>query len=162
MNQITFEDEQSSSLIKGAEYGAIKPGESVSKTLQLLGNGAPGDRVLDISVQIRVPDDDEDQDYRAVDVTEKLQTITIPTLEAFKITQDVAYQHSLKEWNTVSDLMSYDEEYEDGGRGMEAIIITDINVAGPWPVYVELVEFENDVSIELSFDFFACCVNDIW
>lgn len=154
MNQITFEDEQSSSLIKGAEYGAIRPDESVSKTLQLLGSGAPGDRVLDISVQVRVPDGNEEQEYQAVDVTEKLQTITVPTLEAFKATQDVTYQHSLKEWNTVSDLMSYDEDYEDGGRGMEAMVITDINVAGPWPVYVEHVEFENDVSVGFSVDCF--------
>ncbi|EKM81164.1 hypothetical protein AGABI1DRAFT_37866 [Agaricus bisporus var. burnettii JB137-S8] len=143
VNQITFEDERSSSLIKGAECGIIRPGESVSKTLELLGSGAPGDRVLDISVQIRVPDDD-DQDTQAVNVTEKLQTIIVPTLEAFKVTQDVTYQHNLTKWNTLSDLMSYDEDYEDGGRGMEAMVITDINVAGPWPVYVEHVEFEND------------------
>lgn len=153
VNQITLDGEQSPSLIKGADCGVVKPGESVSKILHLLSGGAPGDRVLDISVQTRIPEDSsfpgkEDQDNQAHDATEKLQTITVPTLEAFKVAQEITFQHNLKEWGTITDLSGYSEDYVDDGRGTEATVVTDVSIAGPWSVYVEYIEFEDEVSIE--------------
>lgn len=143
-----MDNEQSSSLIKDVHCGVVAPGMSVTKTLHLLSSGAAGDRVLDISVQTRIPEViAEDQEHRVNDVTETLQTIVVPTLEAFQVMQEVTYQHSLKGWGGLADLASYDEDYEDEGRGAEAMVMTDVSIAGPWSVYVEHIGLEDEVSM---------------
>ncbi|KAB5589557.1 Glutathione transferase omega-1 [Ceratobasidium theobromae] len=54
-NDITIDDETSSSLIKQVSLGLISPGNTASKTLVLFTRGQPGDRVLDFSVRSAVP-----------------------------------------------------------------------------------------------------------
>lgn len=148
-NKITIGDEQFSSLIKGVLCGIIKPGAATVKILHLLSRGAAGDRILDISVQTRIPGssspDQVSQDDRESDVTENLQTVSVPTVDAFHLTQGVTYQHSKKEWSGLGDFKGYEEDYEDFERGMEATVITDIRVVGPWSIYIERVEFDNGV-----------------
>ncbi|KAF5354759.1 hypothetical protein D9756_005506 [Leucocoprinus leucothites] len=147
-NKITIDHEQSSSLIKGVLCGVVKPGVAVVKTLHLLSQGAAGDRILDISVQTKVPEglspgDQETQESRE-DTMENLQTIVIPTVDAFQLTQDIAYQHNAEGWSALTDLESYEENHEDYRRGIEAIVVTDIRVVGPSSVYIEHVEFEEE------------------
>ncbi|KAF9443796.1 hypothetical protein P691DRAFT_763944 [Macrolepiota fuliginosa MF-IS2] len=147
VNCVTVDDERSSSLIKGMHCGVAKPGAAVVKMLYLLSSSVAGDRVLDISVQTTSPGTiDEDQGHGANDVTETLNTMIVPTLESFRVVQDVSYQHNLKCWAGLADLASYDEDYEDDGRSTEAMVVTGICVAGPWSVHVERVEFEDEDS----------------
>lgn len=145
-NTISIDDEQSSSLIKGVYCGVIKPGVVVAKTLHLLSHDTAGDRVLDISVQTRIPgSSSSDQDDSEGDVTENLQTVSIPTVDAFHLTQDVTYQHNEREWTVLTDLRSYEEDYEEYERGIEATIVTDISIVGPWSIYIECIKFDNEV-----------------
>ena len=58
VNFIDLEGQRSSALIKGVAFGVLQPGDSVRKTLRLTSTGAGGERVLDISVQSRVPHPD--------------------------------------------------------------------------------------------------------
>ncbi|KAF8601607.1 hypothetical protein BDV93DRAFT_509874 [Ceratobasidium sp. AG-I] len=53
-NDITIDDETSSSLIKRVSIGLVPAGEFVSKTLLLFTRGLPGDRILDFSVRSTV------------------------------------------------------------------------------------------------------------
>lgn len=53
-NDITIDNETSSSLIKQVSIGLISAGEFVSKTLFLFTRGLPGDRILDFSVRSTV------------------------------------------------------------------------------------------------------------
>lgn len=80
------------------------------------------------------------------DVTEKLQTIAIPTSNAFQFTQEVFYQHNMKGWSALADLSSYEESFVDNGRGAEAMVVTDVRVAGSWSMYIDHVQYEETVS----------------
>ncbi|KXN87455.1 Trafficking protein particle complex subunit 11, partial [Leucoagaricus sp. SymC.cos] len=147
-NIIILDHEQSSSLIKGVSCGVLKPGVAVVKTLHLLSSGAAGDRVLDISVQTKSLDnvssvDQKEHEERESDITERLRTIVVPTVDAFQFTHDVIYQHNTKEWSALTDLESYEESYLDTGRSAETQITTDMRIVGPWPVYIEHVEYED-------------------
>jgi hypothetical protein len=155
-NKITIDAEESSSLIKGIVCGVVKPGVAVVKTLHLLSHSAAGDRILDISVQTKVPDsptpvDQENKETRENDVTEKLQTIVVPTVDAFHFTQEVVYQHNLKKWRELTDLLSYDESFVDDERSSEALVVVDVRLAGPWPVFVDHVEYEKTVGFSAFF-----------
>ncbi len=159
VNKIIFEDEESPSLIKGVHCGIAKSGTSISKTVHLLSGGAAGDRMLDISVQTRIPEDSpfrDEEGHRINDVTEKLQTVVVPTLEAFHVNQEVTYQHNLKEWRGVADLDSYEEDFVDEGRSMEVMVVTDVSVAGPWSIYVEHIELKDGVSQRFNQIWLSC------
>lgn len=109
--------------------------------------------MLDISVQTSIPEDSpflDEEARHANDVTEKLQTVVVPTAEAFHVTQEVTYQHNLKGWRGLADLGSYEEDYVDEGRCMEVVVATDVAVAESWPVFVEHIELENGVSYQLT------------
>ena len=51
VNYIVMDDQRSTSLIKGIACGTLSPGVSILKKLYLTNLGAPGDRVVVISVQ---------------------------------------------------------------------------------------------------------------
>ncbi|KAJ3575278.1 hypothetical protein NP233_g1192 [Leucocoprinus birnbaumii] len=147
-NKIAIDHEESSSLIKGIACGAIKPGVAVVKTMHLLSQGGVGDRILDISVQTKALEASSPADrapsQEENDITEKLQTITVPTVDPFQLTQGVAYQYNTQEWTILTDLASYEDGYEDYRRGTEATVTTDIRIIGPWSLHLEHVEFEEE------------------
>lgn len=97
-------------------------------------------------MQTRIPgSSSSDQDDSESDVTENLQTVSVPTIDAFHLMQDVTYQHNKREWTVLTDLRSYEEDNEDYERGIEATIVTDISIAGPWSIYIEHIKFDNEV-----------------
>ncbi|KAI0767041.1 Gryzun, putative trafficking through golgi-domain-containing protein [Fomes fomentarius] len=51
VNYIAMDDQRSTSLIKAVACGTLAPGVSVLKKLYLTNTGAPGERIVDISVQ---------------------------------------------------------------------------------------------------------------
>lgn len=149
---IIFDDQRSSGLIKGIRLGTIAPGVSATKTLYLVGSGAPGDRTLDISIQSTAVqpgvtskgDDDAEprsssslSAHAAVDSCEKLQTIVIPTSRALTITYDVAYRRSKNAMPALADLSTVEDDFWDDSYGGVAVVTTKIECSAPCGLVVE-------------------------
>ncbi|KAG8221229.1 glutathione transferase omega-1 [Butyriboletus roseoflavus] len=125
---ITFDDQKSSGLIKGVQFGTVKPGVSVVKTLVLMSSGAPGDRTIDVSVQsstsiasqtlARAPSPSETlDDTQNHEREEILRTLLIPTSSAFVVRQDVTYQRCLEPPPALADLSVFEDEHWVGRVG---------------------------------------------
>lgn len=149
---IIFDDQRSSGLIKGIRLGTIAPGVSATKTLYLVGSGAPGDRTLDISIQSTAVQPgvtskgDDDAEPRsssslsahvAVDSCEKLQTIVIPTSRALTITYDVAYRRSKNAMPALANLSTVEDDFWDDSYGGVAVVTTKIECSAPCGLVVE-------------------------
>ncbi|KAK2463095.1 hypothetical protein APHAL10511_004750 [Amanita phalloides] len=149
VNYIIFENERSSSLIKGVPFGVLQPGANRVKILNLINTGLPGDRVLDISARSRPSTDpgrksedlDETNAELEYDSTETLCTLIVPAVEPFRITHDVLYRRSPQQWTGLSDLTTFNGDYWDD-RGGEAIVSVRVECTGPWPIVVENVMLE--------------------
>ncbi|KAI0050806.1 hypothetical protein FA95DRAFT_1676484 [Auriscalpium vulgare] len=147
INDIRIDDERSSSLIKGVSLGTVAPGVTAVKTLYLRNTGAPGDRILDISIQSHAPSDgvsDEPSSPSSpsshlADTSELLRTLAIPTVDAIKTVYDVNYVHTKNPLPGLTDLRTYDSGYWDDGQGGEAVIKVKFECAGPWGLSVEKV-----------------------
>ncbi|EIM80572.1 uncharacterized protein STEHIDRAFT_67962 [Stereum hirsutum FP-91666 SS1] len=153
VNDIRIDEERSSGLIKGIALGIVPPGVSVLKTLYLHNTGAPGDRILDISIQSRftpsslasTPDTvppsplSPSDDHR--DTTETLETLVIPTTEAMKLSYDVKYMSTGTETRMAGlmDLEAYVDEYWDDRDGGVACVEARMECVGPWSLSVEKV-----------------------
>ncbi|KAG7449712.1 uncharacterized protein BT62DRAFT_1002032 [Guyanagaster necrorhizus] len=163
VNSITLDDEQSSGLIKGISFGVLMPGVSSIKTLNLFNTGGAGDRMIDISIQSRVSSrDDPKEDLSKSDmedVSEILQTLTVPTVKALKVTYDVAYRRHLDERLGLADLRRFEEDFWDDGEAGEALVTLRLECAGPWALELQKVTLErqnNDGAkvLETSTDMF--------
>lgn len=164
MQFITFDDQKSSGLIKGIEFGTVKPGVSSVKTLVLMSSGAPGDRTIDVSVQssttvqppppslaeshIRSPSPSETPDgLQNRDTCEFLRTLLIPTSSAFMVRQDVAYQRSLRPPPAPSDLSVLERPHWEAHVSGEAVVTTVVECAAPCGVEVEKVVLRQVVGV---------------
>ncbi|KAI9568859.1 Gryzun, putative trafficking through golgi-domain-containing protein [Boletus coccyginus] len=153
---ISFDDQKSSGLIKGIQFGIVKPGVSLVKTLVLMSSGAPGDRTIDVSVQssttvqppppslaeshTRSPSPSEILDeLQNRDTCEVLQTLLIPTSSVFMVRQDVAYQRSLRPPPALSDLSVLEGSHWEAHVNGEAVVTTVVECAAPCGVEVEKV-----------------------
>ncbi|KAG1737900.1 Gryzun, putative trafficking through golgi-domain-containing protein [Suillus paluster] len=150
---IIFDDQRSSGLIKGIRLGTIAPGVSATKTLYLVGSGAPGDRTLDISIQSTsvqpgsTSEGDDDAEHprsssslsahAAVDSCEKLQTIVIPTSRTLAITYDVAYRRSKNSMPALADLSTVEDDYWNDSYGGVAVVTTRIECSSPCGLVIE-------------------------
>lgn len=149
---IIFDDQRSSGLIKGIRLGTIAPGVSATKTLYLVGSGAPGDRMLDISIQstsvqpgsTSEGDDDAEprsssslSEHAAIDSCEKLQTIVIPTSGALTVTYDVAYRRSKNAMPPLADLSTVEDDFWDDSHGGVAVVTTRIECSALCGLVVE-------------------------
>ncbi|KAJ7503038.1 Foie gras liver health family 1-domain-containing protein [Mycena galericulata] len=118
-NTIILDDERSPSLIKGVNFGVLKPGVSVVKTLHLISSGGAGDRMVDVSIQSTVLDGHQSDNPELLDMTETLQTLVVPTLDAIKLLVLRA---------GIADLRTYDHDFWDDSDG------------GPWGLEVTSVK----------------------
>nr|GAT57844.1 glutathione transferase omega-1 [Mycena chlorophos] len=146
-NWIQLDEERSSSLVKGINLGALKPGVSVVKTLHLISTGGAGDRVLDISIQSAAVVDEPPENPELQDLTELLQTVVVPTNEAIKAEFGVVYKRARGPGTGVADLRTYGHDYWDDADGGEATVTTRMSCSGPWGVEVVnmvLVRQDND------------------
>lgn len=144
---IALDDHKSSGLIKGVQFGTIRPGVSVVKTLVLMSSGAPGDRTIDVSVQssttvpsevqapARAPSETLDG-LQNHDTGEILRTLLIPTLSAFVVRQDVGYQRCLELPPALADLSVLEGAQWEG---WEAVVMTVVECAAPCVVEVDEV-----------------------
>ncbi|KAK0459106.1 Gryzun, putative trafficking through golgi-domain-containing protein [Desarmillaria tabescens] len=163
-NSITLDDERSSGLIKGISFGVLVPGVSSIKTLNLSNTGGAGDRMIDISIQSRVTpsrhDSSEDLSKSEMeDVSEILQTLTVPTVKALNVAYDVVYKRPLAERLGLVDLRRFEEDFWDEGEAGEALVSLRLECAGPWSLELGKVGLErqnNDAAkvLEASTDVF--------
>jgi hypothetical protein len=136
-----LDGERSSSLIKGAHLGIVKPGSRASKTLYLCTTGNNGSRTLDISIQSSSP-----IPLSPSDTTETLRTLVVPVVPAIEMTHDVGYRRSLGEQPGLADLRTYESDYWDDLDGGEAVVTSTMKCGGPWGVRVEGVRLLRQVS----------------
>ncbi|PBK82765.1 hypothetical protein ARMGADRAFT_684202 [Armillaria gallica] len=163
VNSITLDDERSSGLIKGISFGVLVPGVSSIKTLNLSNTGGAGDRMIDISIQSRVTsrhDSNEDLSKSEMeDVSEILQTLTVPTVKALNVAYDVTYRRPLAERLGLADLRRFEEDFWDEGEAGEALVTLRLECAGPWALELQKVALErqnNDAAkvLEASTDMY--------
>ncbi|KAI0079255.1 hypothetical protein K474DRAFT_1617849 [Panus rudis PR-1116 ss-1] len=150
-NFITFDGQRSSSYIKGAQFGILKPGVSASKTLYLGTLGAVGDRTIDISVQSRagtslssssssspVSPNAPQSPAIPVDSGETLRTLVVPTVEPITTSHSVSYRRSTKPLPGLGELDTFENGYwEDDG---EADVVMTFAAVGPAAMKVERVK----------------------
>ena len=153
VNSIVMGDERSSGLIKGVPFGVIAPGASVIKTLYLLNSGAPGNRMIDISIRSRSiatppePMADGSILNELADASETLQTLVVPTVEPMQIVFEVVYRRALGQRRGLADLESYEDTFWDDGEGGEAVVNAKMKCEGPWALEVVDVRLVKEVSI---------------
>ncbi|KAJ6497565.1 Gryzun, putative trafficking through golgi-domain-containing protein [Mycena sanguinolenta] len=135
-NMIALDDERSPSLIKGVNFGALQPGMSVVKTLYLISSGATGDRMVDVSIQSTVIGAKQPENPELQDMTETLQTLVVPTVDAITVKYDVVYKRAPGLRVGVADLRAYDHDFWDDGDGGEAVVTAQMECAGPWGLEV--------------------------
>lgn len=146
VNTIFLDDERSSGLIS-VHCGKIGPGVNVLKTLHLLNTGAAGDRVIDISTRSRSAEGADGSDTEVHNSTETLRTLVIPTVEPFKITQEVVYRHATGDWAGLADLRTFESEFWDDRKGGSALVNTRVEFVGPWGLEVVSVELRKQVGL---------------
>ncbi|TFK74712.1 hypothetical protein BDN72DRAFT_812681 [Pluteus cervinus] len=144
VNSISLDGEHSSGLIRGIRCGKLLPGVSVFKTLYLHNTGAPGDRIVDISIRSRLVhgDEPEDEETQSQDVTETERTLAVETVDLIHVTQDVVYRHSTEDWLGPADMRTFDGDFWDSGKGGEAVVNVKLEFVGPWEVEVVKVEVQ--------------------
>ncbi|KAJ7350608.1 Gryzun, putative trafficking through golgi-domain-containing protein [Mycena albidolilacea] len=139
-NLIVLDEERSPSLIKGVNFGILQPGVSVVKTLHLISSGAAGERMVDVSIQSTVVGTEAPENPELQDMTETLQTLVVPTVEAIKVKYGVVYKRAAAARVGVADLRTYDHDFWDDGDGGEAVVTAQMECAGPWGLEVASVK----------------------
>lgn len=153
VNWIVVDGERSTSLIKGINLGVLAPGVSATKTVHLFNTGAGGDRMVDVSIQtstatLAVEDDhdesegEEDEPDSVLDTMEHLKMLVIPTVNPLQVTQTVSYRRNLDSWSGLADLETFNEDFWDGERGGEALVMATMSCVGPWSLKIQGVELE--------------------
>ncbi|CAL1711378.1 unnamed protein product [Somion occarium] len=141
-NFISVDEERSSSLIKGVEFGVLPPGVNMNKTLYLACSGAVGDRVIDISVQSRsmasvspTTPVTPQSPSQVADTGETLRTLVVPTVDPITATHHVTYRRSTKPSPGLGDLDTFEGDYWDDAG--EAHVVTTMTSVGPSGIFVE-------------------------
>jgi hypothetical protein len=132
VNAIVIDDEQSSGLIKGIEFGTVHPGETSMKVLYLSMSGAAGPRIIDISIQSRV-----DTEGIIQGDSEVLKTVTVQGLLAFSWETDVTYSHPVDSPAPWLDLSQIDAERHRVEA--EAVVAVKLKLESPWDLSIQSI-----------------------
>ncbi|KAJ2918543.1 hypothetical protein MD484_g1826, partial [Candolleomyces efflorescens] len=157
VNSISANGETSTGLIKDISFGVLAPGVHATKTLTLSSGGAAGSRLLDISISAHSPQPDGATDTATGEQTDELddpasptqldktiyqQTIVVPTVAPFAVSNDVSYVRDREEWPGPASLGTFEDESLDPRKGTEALVNVTFTCAGPWSVYIENIALE--------------------
>ncbi|KAL5512612.1 hypothetical protein ACEPAG_3265 [Sanghuangporus baumii] len=152
-NRIIIEGEQSSSLIKGISFGTLHPGTTACKTLHLVSSGRAGERMVDVSVQSRtlapLSDSESDAPAPRLETGEVLQTLVVPTVDAFIVTHEVSYGRRPTMGPGPADLSTFDPEFWDDMEGGRAFVKTTFECAeciGASNVLIDNVKLDTEES----------------
>lgn len=161
VNSISANGETSTGLIKDISFGVLAPGVHATKTLTLSSGGAAGSRLLDISISAHSPqsegateveteeqtdDLDDPTSPTQLDKTIHQQTIVVPTVAPFAVSNDVTYVRDREEWPGPASLETFEDESFDPRKGTEALVNVTFSCTGPWSVYIENIALETVVS----------------
>ena len=168
MNYIAMDDQRSTSLIKGVGCGALAPGVTVLKKLFLTNTGAPGERVVDISVQSQSRDPQSSSPASPsasvptspvvasptspipaeptspsaapiVDRTETLRTLSIGAIRPLTVAHETVYKRPTRPQPGLADLKTFEGGARDEGAAVEAHVTSTITVAAPAGIAIESV-----------------------
>ncbi|KAG8957730.1 hypothetical protein FRC03_009851 [Tulasnella sp. 419] len=159
VNRILFEDQESTSLIKGLSFGTVAPGQIVTKTMFLVSSGTPGNRILDISIQSKAickspsfPTSTlSPHDSPASDTSETLETLMVPVKQPITSHTETAYHRLAGPLRSLLDLTLFDHGVFN--PSVQAITTTKIGNDGPWDLEIGKVVWKPvDVAQARLFD----------
>ncbi|KAI0753080.1 Foie gras liver health family 1-domain-containing protein [Daedaleopsis nitida] len=149
VNYISMDDQRSTSLIKTVACGILAPGVSVLKKLYLNNTGAPGERIVDISVQSQAPSVSSSGSTPptsaptsptsptspiptdlvsppVVDRTETLRTLAISAVEPITVEHTSVYRRPTRPQPGLSDLQTF--EGQDEAAASEALVSSTFTI----------------------------------
>lgn len=137
-NEVTIDDQTTTSFIKAVSLGALSPSASLRKTFQLSCIGSPGERQLDLSIRCQ-PSANE---ATTLPATEVLRTLTISAVRPLHC---AFYTHFHERRVPVKPLLDLTEPDGWGGAS-EATVIVKLHAAGPWGIGVTGLRAHCEVS----------------
>ncbi|KAI0359646.1 hypothetical protein OH77DRAFT_1587090 [Trametes cingulata] len=165
VNYIAMDDQRSTSLLKGVACGVLSPGVSVLKKLYLTNAGAPGERVIDISVQshstaqppVSPVSPVSPTAPSLVDKSETLRTLAVPAVQPIEVQHAVVYRRPTKPQPGLADLATFDGMERDEASAVEAVVTSTVAVVAPAGLMIESVvlhrkDTESAVVIDCSVD----------
>ncbi|KAH7102159.1 Foie gras liver health family 1-domain-containing protein [Auriculariales sp. MPI-PUGE-AT-0066] len=171
-DEISLDDQRSTTLLKAVALGQLEPGAAVQRTISLFCTRAPGDRVLDISVQSRAPSSQpqsqeamsasrteatdsadataEDPNVSAsaspqppeLDLNEDLHTLVVPTVAPLEYDWDVTYVRPKDGMQELAALVMYDAEAFESE--VTAMVVLTTVAPGPWDVEVQSLVLDHE------------------
>ena len=174
VNYIVMDDQRSTSLIKGIACGTLSPGVSILKKLYLTNLGAPGDRVIVISVQSQsrsppsasaptspaptsptsptspIPAEPASPSAPPiVDRTETLRTISVSAVAPLTMAYSAVYKRPTRALPGLSDLRTYEnaERPRDEADAVEVEVTSTLTVTAPAGIVIETVVLQRKVGV---------------
>jgi len=173
-DEIALGDQRSSTLLKGVQLGTLEPGDNVQRKIELFCTRAPGDRVLDVSVQSRspsapaasstslsasldttdapssnaTPEPEASAEADTDDVNEDLHTLVVPTVAPLEYDWDVQYHRPPTGQGGALEpgrMELYDPEAFESDA--TAVVVLACVAPGPWDVEVEAVRLDRTVRV---------------
>lgn len=139
-----METETSTSLIKGVQFGTLKPGETAVRTLFLHSSGTAGERILDFSIQSRSPPSSSDASAGVQPNTnETLHTLLVPTISPFRFSTEVGYSRDPAPVSPTLSLARYESTFFQ--KRCTATVTASIACGGPWHSAIESIRLVPDV-----------------
>ncbi|KAI9062346.1 hypothetical protein FKP32DRAFT_1593495 [Trametes sanguinea] len=152
VNYVAIDDQRSTSLLKAVACGMLAPGASVVKKLYLTNAGAPGERVIDISVQsqsisqpptpISPVSPDSPTMPTLVDRTETLRTLSVAAVSPVEIEHAVVYRRTTQPQPGLADLATFESGARDEGAAVEAVVTSTISIVAPSGIAIESISLD--------------------
>ncbi|KZT58702.1 hypothetical protein CALCODRAFT_432256 [Calocera cornea HHB12733] len=156
-NQVAIDEHESSGFIKAVSFGIIKEGEVASKILWLTSSGSLFDRTLDLSIQTRTVDPNDDSPISSTNSKETLRTIVVPIIQPVACTVSTTYSRQVPAIRPLSDS---DGSARDSSSSLGASFTVTFSCMGPWPLTVQSVRYvpaeEQSDRLEMS----SCSLED--
>lgn len=155
VNYIAMDDQRSTSLLKAISCGVLAPGVSVLKKLHLTNAGAPGERVVDISVQshstaqppVSPVSPVSPSAPQLVDRSETLRTLAVAAVRPLEVEYTVEYRRPTRPQPGISDLTTFDGGKRDETAAVEAVVTSTIVVVAPVGLVIQGVVLHRKVSV---------------
>ncbi|KZO93890.1 hypothetical protein CALVIDRAFT_485134 [Calocera viscosa TUFC12733] len=138
-NQVAIDEHQSSGFIKAVSFGIIREGEVASKILWLTSSGSLFDRTLDLSIQTRTVEPNDDSPISSTNSMETLRTIVVPVIQPVACTVSTVYHRQVPSIRPLSD--SDGSNSRDSFSSMGANFSATFSCMGPWPLTIQSVRY---------------------
>ena len=145
VSYIMVSEERSKALIKGVSFGVVQKGDSVTRTLYLIG-GASGEKMLDMSIQSRASPTHPEPD-QIISTNETLRQLKIPVVPPMQYACRTIYLQDPRPLPPLVDLSKFEPDaFEPAGR---ALVSVDITCSGPLDIMVHSIQFVPQASFDV-------------